>query len=175
MSGQMDEGERGGLASAVRQALGPAVGGFAVLVVLALLMGLIRGDSDDSDPVAVAILFIALGLFAFGLMIAGGFLAAKGLRSESMESGSGVFAVRMAVVLAIVLPVMTLVFGLLAATDTWERDSEPFIGAWLVLALVASVIGGFAPEPGRRGLLVIPFLIGVAALVLVLSEATGIT
>lgn len=70
---------------------------------------------------------------------------------------------------------MAATFGVLAATDTWEGDSEPFLAAWLVLALTASLVGAFAPEPGRRGLLVFPFLLGTAALVLFVSEMTGLT
>ena len=70
---------------------------------------------------------------------------------------------------------MTITLGLLAATDTWERDSEPFLGVWVVLAVVACVIGALAPEPGRRGLLVLPLLLGTGALILFLSEAIGIT
>ena len=109
------------------------------------------------------------------MMIYAGFRAANSLRMIPLETGAGKLAVRMAVVLAVLLAVMTITLGLLAATDTWEQDSEPFLGAWVILALVASVVGAFAPEAGRRGLLVLPFLLGFAALVLLLSELTGIT
>ena len=175
ISNQMDGNTGNGLAPNVKESVGLALGGFGGLVLLAVLIALFRGDSDDSAPVVLTIILIFVGVAAYGSMIAGGILAAIALRSGPMESGPGLFAVRMAVILAIVLPIMALTLGLLAVTDTWERDSEPFIGPWLLLALVTSLVGAFSREPGRRGLLVFPFLVGVAAVVLLLSELTGIS
>ena len=167
--------DRRGMAPEVKEPVGLALAGFAGLVLLAVLIALFRGDSDGSDPVIVVLLVAIVGVAAYGLMIAGGILAAIALKSGEMESGPGRMAVRLAVALAIVLPVMALIFGLLAATNTWEGDSEPFLGTWVALALITSLVGVFAPEPGRRGLLVFPFLVGVAAVVLLISELTGIT
>ena len=160
------------LAPDVRRALGPALLGFLALVLLAVLNILFRDDWDGSFA---ALLVVALVIASLGTMIDSGFRAAKALRSKPMDSGTGKSAVRMAVVLAAVLAVMTLTLGLLAVTDTWEGDSEPFIGIWVALALAVSAVAAFAPEPGRRGLLVLPFMLGVAAFVLLFSEVTGIT
>lgn len=163
------------ISSDVKKAVGLALTGFAGLVLLAVLIAVLRGDSDESPPAVQLVLFFIVGVTAYGLMIVGGILAAIALRSGEMESGSGRMAVRLAVALAVVLPVMALIFGLLALTNTWEGDSEPFLGTWVALALIASLIGVFAPEPGRRGLLVFPLLVGVAAVVLLISEFTGLT
>jgi hypothetical protein len=140
-----------------------------------VVIALFRGDSEESDPALLGVALFILGALAFGTMIAAGFLAARALRAKPMESGAGRLAVRMGIALAVFLPAMALVLGLLAKTGTWESDSEPFLGTWVALALIASLIGVFAPEPGRRGLLVFPLLIGVAGLVLFFSEVTGIT
>ena len=121
------------------------------------------------------VILVAVGLIGYGLMIAGGFMATVELRTGPMESGSGRFLVRCALVLALALPAMALLFGLLAVTDIWEGDSGPFLLVWIALALITSVAGAFAPEPGRRGLVVFPLLVGVAAFVLLLSELTGLT
>lgn len=175
MSESLDGAGSEGLAPDVKWALGPALLGFLALVLLAVINVFFRGDGDESTPTVVAVLLFILGVVAFGTMVAAGFRAASALRSGSMVSGAGRFAVRLAVVLAVVLAAMALILGLLAKTGTWEQDSEPFLGVWVLLALVAAVIGAFSPEPGRRGLLILPFLIGVAALVLFLSEVTGVT
>lgn len=164
-----------GIAPGVRKPIGLAVTGFAGLVLLAVLIALLRGDSDDSTPVVLKVILVAVGVIAYGLMIAGGFMATVELRAGSMESGSGRFLVRCALVLALALPAMALLFRLLSVTDIWEGDSGPFLLVWITLALITSVAGAFTPEPGRRGLVVFPFLVGVAALVLLLSELTGLT
>lgn len=175
MSEQVDGSTTKGLAPDVKRALLPALIGFVALVLIAVFNVLFRDEPNDSTPAVLGVAVAVLLVVAMGTMVAAGFRAAKGLRTISLESGPGRFAVGMAVVLAVMLAVMTITLGLLATTDTWEQDSEPFIGIWVVLALVASLIGAFAPEPGRRGLLVFPFLIGIAALMLFISEALGIT
>lgn len=175
MSEQLDGSTTKGLAPDLKRALVPAIIGFVALVLVAVLNVSFRDEPNDSTPVVLAVAVVVLLVLALGTMIAAGFRAANSLRLIPLETGAGRFAVRMAVVLAVLLAVMTITLGLLAATDTWEQDSEPFIGTWVLLALAASLIGAFAPEPGRRGLLVFPFLIGFAALMLFISEALGIT
>ena len=175
MSEPMDPSRNEGLAPDVKRALGPAIIGFVALVLLAVLNVVFRDEPDDSTPVVLGVVVAVLLVVAMGTMVAAGFRAGNSLRLIPLETGAGRFAVGMAVVLAVLLAVMTITLGLLATTDTWEQDSEPFLGSWVILALIASVVGALAPEPGRRGLLVLPFLIGFAALMLFISEALGIT
>ena len=173
MSNEGDEPMGRSLAPDVKRALAPGLAGFVGLVLLAFLNVFLR--DDDSGGSAITVVAVAVAIIVLGAMVVGGYRAGKAFREIPLESGVGRFAVRMAVALAVVLVVLVVTFGILAATDTWERDSEPFLGFWVVLALVASLIGAFAPEPGRRGLLILPFLLGVGALVLLLSEVTGIS
>jgi len=156
-----------------RRALRLSVGGFLLLVLLAVLTGLVRGDSDRPDPAAAKVLFSVLGLLAVGLMAAGGVIAWRELRAEPPESGRGQLAFRAAVGVSGALPLLVLALVLLDAADAYRGDSEAFLGIWLLAAVVVAVLGGSAPEPGHRGLLVIPLIIGTGAIVLVLSEALG--
>ena len=42
---------------------------------------------------------------------------------------------------------------------------------WMLAGLAAAVLGATAPEPGRRGLLVLPFMLGALVLVVWVAEA----
>jgi FtsH-binding integral membrane protein len=171
----MEEAKIRRLSPDVRQALLLALAGFASLVLFAVLLAVFRGGSDESTPTVLEVALVALGVIAFATMILAGVKAASSLRAGPMMTRSGRLAVGAALAVAALLVAMAATFGFLAATDTWEGDSEPFLATWLILALAASLAGAFAREPGRRGLLILPFLLGTAALVLFLSEITGLT
>jgi hypothetical protein len=167
------ESQEGG--SALKRAWQLMASGLALLFLLALVINLIRGGSDQSDPLAAKILFSMLGLLSAGLLAAGGLTAWKGLSSRPLESITGRRSFALARVAIVLLPVIVFTLGLLAALDAYGGDSEPFLAVWLLVAIAASILGGVAPEPGRRGLLVIPLMLGVAAVVLLLSEILGIS
>ena len=47
----------------------------------------------------------------------------------------------------------------------------PLVPLWMLAGLAAAVLGATAPEPGRRGLLVLPFMLGALVLVVWIAEA----
>ena len=160
---------------AVRRSLMLTAAGVGFFFLTAVAISLIRGDSDASDPLGAKILFSALALLAVGAMVGGAVVAWRALRSSPLHSPRGVLSMRITLVVICVLPVMVAVLGLLSVLGVYEGDSLPFLAAWLLVATIASLLGASAPEPGRRGLMVVSLILGVAALVLALSEATGIS
>ena len=149
--------------------------GLVLFFLTAFVIDLVRGDSDESDPFVATVLFSMLLLLMAGLLAAGGATAWKGLSSRPLVSTLGRRAFALALVAVVLLPVIVFVLGLLDALGTYEGDSEPFLAVWLMLSLVASILGGIAPEPGHRGLLVVPLILGAAAIVLLFSEILGIS
>jgi hypothetical protein len=70
--------------------------------------------------------------------------------------------------LAVAVYLLLRLFGL----ELEEGWGQPIVPFWLAIGLIAAVLGAAAPETKRRGLLVIPLMIGAFALVFVVGEVT---
>ena len=164
--------------SELRRALRLMGFGIALFVLTGVAIGFLRGDSDQIRPVSetgTTIIASVLGLGAVGLMAWGGAVAWKSLTSKPLTSGFGRTVVRTAFALAALLPVIVFALWLVSAVSDGEGPTVPIIGAWLLALIGTSIAGATAPEPGRRGLLVLPLLVATAAVVLALSELLQIS
>ncbi|MFA9271595.1 hypothetical protein LRS13_07000 [Svornostia abyssi] len=120
------------------------------------------GDGFFADPLPAL-----LALAAFGVAIAAGLVAARALIRDPLQTGRGRWALRLALGLTASFPVL---WGITLAFDLGADWLESVIPLQLLAGLGAAGLGATAPEPGRRGLLLIPFVIGVAALAFFLGD-----
>ena len=164
--------------SDLRKALRLMGFGIALFVLTGVAIGFLRGDSDQIRPISetgTTIIASVLGLGAVGLMAWGGVVAGRSLTSKPLTSGCGTAVTRVAFVLAALLPVIVFALWLVTAVSDGEGPTVSIIGAWLLAVVGTSIAGAIAPEPGRRGLLVLPLLVATAAVVLALSELLQIS
>ena len=164
--------------SDLRRALRLMGFGIALFLLTAVVVGFLRGDSDQIRSVSetgTTIIASVLGVGTVGLMAWGGVVAGKSLTSRPLSSERGRVVSRTAFVLVVLLPLIVFCLWLVTAVSDGEGPTVPIIGAWLVAVIVTSIAGAMAPEPGRRGLLVLPLLVGAAVVVLLLSELLQIS
>lgn len=123
-----------------------------------------RGPDDGffSDPLPAL-----LALAAFGVAIAAGVVAAQALIREPLQTSRGHWALRLALGLTASFPV---VWGITLAFDLDADWLDSVIPLQVLVGLATAGLGATAREPGRRGLLLIPFVIGVAALAFFLGD-----
>jgi hypothetical protein len=126
-----------------------------------------RGRQDDgffTDPLPDG-----LAVLAFAAAIAAGAVAAWALVREPPRTRAGRWALGLAIAFVLSFPVLGLLTEVLGLEHGW---AEPVVRPALPLAtaLGAMVLGAFAREPGRRGLLFIPLLIGASALIFFLGD-----
>jgi hypothetical protein len=79
----------------------------------------------------------------------------------------------LALVNALLLPVVGLsvvAVARLIGADLPDGWGEPIVPVWLATGLGAAALGAAAKERGRRGLLVVPFMIGAFVLIFWLGE-----
>lgn len=145
-----------------------------LLFVCTFTLARSRGEGDIpnetffSDPVPAVLL-----LAAATVAIAAGIVAAVSLARARLESRAGRWATRLALVNALVMPVVGLsvtAVAWLAGYDLPEGWGQPIAPFWLATGLAAAVLGVVAKEPGRRGVLVVPFMIGAFVLTFWLGE-----
>ncbi len=135
-----------------------------------MLIVVLRGPEDTSSTdtfgEVVRALF-PLMLAATGLIV-GGALALCSLVRRPLQTATGKWGLRFAVANALAMPVLVVSGTIIAAVlgfELGEGWGEPIAPFWLILGLTAAVLGIAAREPGRRGLLLIPFMAGAAVLV----------
>jgi hypothetical protein len=68
----------------------------------------------------------------------------------------------------VAFPVMAAAW--LAGYDLPDGWGQPIMPVWMATGLVAAVLGVVAKESGRRGILVIPFMLGALVLTFSLGE-----
>ncbi len=133
-----------------------------------------RGAEDTpnetffSDPATAALM-----LTAATIAIAAGTVAGVSLARARLESRAGRWATRLALVNALAMPVVGLSVmagAWLVGYDLPEGWGQPIAPVWLAAGLAAAVLGVVAKEPARRGVLVVPFMIGAFVLTFWLGE-----
>ena len=141
--------------------------GVAAFVAAVLVIGS-RGPQDTSDKGFFADpLPAGLMVLAFAAVIAAGAAAALALVRRPLGTRAGRWAIGLAIAFVVSFPVLGLVSEVLDLKQGW---AEPVVPILFLTALGAIVLGAAAREPGRRGLLLIPFLIGASALIFALGE-----
>lgn len=141
------------------------------LVVAALVAYVVvtggRGRQDDgffADPLPDG-----LAVLALAAAIAAGTVAAWALVREPPRTRAGRWALGLAIAFVVSFPVLGLLTEALGLEHGWaEAAVRPTI--LLVSGFGAMVLGAVAHEPGRRGLLFIPLLIGASALIFFLYD-----
>ena len=128
-----------------------------------------QGKGFFAEPLP-AVLLIAAALS----VIASGVLALVDLLVHRLSTGPGKWAFRLAIVNCLLQPLTVVIYLLLRlfGLELEEGWGQPIVPFWLAIGLVAAVLGAVAPETKRRGLLVIPLMIGAFALVFVVGEIT---
>jgi len=124
------------------------------------------GRQDDgffTDPLPDG-----LAVLAFAAAIAAGAVAAWALVREPPRTRAGRWALGLAIAFVVSFPVLGLLTEALGHEQGWAP--EPVVPLLFAMALGAMVLGAFAREPGRRGLLLIPLLIGASALIFFLGD-----
>jgi hypothetical protein len=137
--------------------------GFDGLVLAALVAYVMvtggHGRQDDgffADPVPDG-----LAVLALAAAIAAGAVAAGALVREPPRTRAGRWAVGLAIAFTLSFPVLGLITAALGLEQGW---AEPVVPLQMAAALGAMLLGAVAREPDRRGLLLIPLVIGASAL-----------
>jgi hypothetical protein len=150
--------------------------GVAVVLFVIVILLVTSGPPDEpqgkgffAEPLP-AVLLIAAALS----VIASGVLALVDLLVHRLSTGTGKWAFRLAIVNCLLQPLSVAVYLilLLFGLELEEGWGQPIVPFWLAIGLVAAVLGAVAPETRRRGLLVIPLMIGAFALIFVVGEIT---
>jgi hypothetical protein len=123
-----------------------------------------------SEPVPAVLLILAAVA-----VIASAVTALIDLMGHRLTSTRGKWAFRLAIVNCLLLPVTALAVTAIAALGGFELEEgwgQPIMPVWFVVGFIATVLGATAPEPRRRGVLVLPLMIGAFAFVFVVGEIT---
>ena len=137
----------------------------AALVTYVVVTG---GSGRQDDGFFTDPLPDGLAVLAFAAAIAAGAVAAWALLREPPRSRAGHWALGLAIAFVVSFPVLGLLTEALGREQGWAP--EPVVPLLVATVLGAMVLGAFAPEPGRRGLLFIPLLIGASALIFFLGD-----
>jgi hypothetical protein len=108
-----------------------------------------------------------LAVLALAAAIGAGAIAAGALVREPPRTRAGRWAVGMAIAFTLSFPVLGLITAALGLEQGW---AEPVVPLQMAAALGAMLLGAVAREPDRRGLLLIPLVIGASALMLFLVD-----
>lgn len=129
------------------------------------------GDGPEtffSDPLPAVLL-----VSAASIAILAGAVAMGSLVRTPLKTRAGLWATRLAVTSAVLVPVIGVVVtavAWLAGLDLPDGWGQPLAPVWLVTSFAAGVLGVVAREPGRRGILVLPFMVGAFVLVFWIGE-----
>ncbi len=122
-----------------------------------------RDDGFFADPVPDG-----LAVLALAAAICGGAVAAAALLREPPRTRAGRWALGLAIAFTVSFPVLGLITAVLRLDQGW---AEPVAAPLqIAVALGAIVLGALAREPQRRGLLLIPLVIGASALMFFLTD-----
>jgi hypothetical protein len=140
------------------------------LTVAALVAYLVvtggAGREDDgffTDPLPDG-----LAVLALAAAIAAGAVAAWALVRDPPRTRAGRWALGLAICFVVSFPVLGLLTEALGLDQGWAPG--PVVPLLAATALAAMVLGAFAREPERRGLLFIPLMIGASALIFFLGD-----
>ncbi len=126
------------------------------------------GEGFFSDPVHFTPMVLAAAA-----LIAAGVVAAVSLWKSPLQSRAGRWATRFGLVFALMNPAVLVPVSAIAwviGYDLPQYWAEPLGPLWLLSGLVAVVLGAVAREPGRRGALLVPFVIGAFVVTFALGE-----
>jgi hypothetical protein len=152
------------------------LGSSVVLFVAVVLIVTPDGSEGEatggffSDP-APAILMLLAGI----AVISSGATALLDLLGHRLSTGLGRWAFRLALVNCLLIPVAALLVTAIAGLTGAELDEgwgQPIMPIWFIVGAAATVLGAIAPEHRRRGILVLPLMIGTFALVFLIGEFT---
>ena len=108
------------------------------------------------------------------LALAAGVVAVVSLVRHRLVTRTGKCAIGVGLFSALVNPVVVLPAYLIERAvrggEVPGDWGEPYSFVWLASIVVAIILGAAAPEPGRRGLLVAPAVIGAFVLTFVIGE-----
>jgi hypothetical protein len=155
-----------------------ALDGLALALLLTFFVILATSDREplrDQEFFAEP-LYAALVLAAAVSGLAGGVIATASLLRTAPRTRQGRWAVRLAVVNALITPVVAAVVATiawLAGFDLPDGWGQPIAPIWLATGVSALVLGVTAKEPGRRSLLVIPVMIGASVATFAGGEIIG--
>jgi multisubunit Na+/H+ antiporter MnhC subunit len=147
----------------------------AILLFTGAFTHLVSRDPQDppnetffSDPLPAVLL-----LTAASVAIAAGVVAGVSLWRTRLRTRAGRWATRLALANTLFLPVL----GVAGITGAWlvgydlpDGWGQPFVPLWMATGVAAAILGVVAKEPGRRGILVIPSMIGAFVLIFWLGE-----
>lgn len=152
-----------------------ALDGAAVLLV-AIASGVVSAwPPREAGPAAgvgwsTAILMALAGALA----LAAGVVAVVSLSRRRLVTRTGKWAIGVGLFSALINPVVVLPAYLIERAirggEVPGDWGEPYSFIWLASILVAIILGLVAREPGRRGLLVIPAVIGAFVLTFIIGE-----
>ena len=161
----------------VRSPLIPFVLLAAAVVLFVIVTILVRAGPPDepqekgffADPLPAILLMLAAVS-----VISSGAIALIDLLADRLTTRPGRWAFRLAVVNALLQPLMGVAYVLatLLGFDLEQGWGQPIVPFWMAIGLVAAVLGILAPEARRRGTLVIPLMIGAFALTFAIGEIT---
>lgn len=151
--------------------------GSSVLLFLAVALVVSTGQPENeatgsffSEPIP-AILMILAGV----AIISSGLAALIDLLGHRLSTGPGKWAFRLAILNCLMLPVAALsvtAVAWLVGAKLGEGWGQPIMPVWFASGALATVLGAAAPEDRRRGILVLPLMIGAFALVFLIGEFT---
>ena len=141
--------------------------GLAVAALVAYVV-VTEGGGRQDDGFFTDPLPDGLAVLAVGAAIAAGAVAAWALVREPPQTRAGRWALGLAVAFVVSFPVLGLLTEALGSEQGWAPG--PVVPLMSAAALGAMVLGAFAHEPGRRGLLFIPLMIGASALIFLLGD-----
>jgi hypothetical protein len=155
--------------------VGLALDGVAIALFVTLFVVLVSSDREAArdegffaEPVLAA---LALGAFAAALVA--GVIAAASLLRVPLRTRAGRWAVRLAAVNVLIIPVVAvpvMTIAWIAGYELPEGWGEPISLIWQLTGVSALVLGVTAKEPGRRGVLVILVMIGAGVATFAVGE-----
>jgi len=135
------------------------------LALAALLVAVVLIENEEGPEQGTAVSIFA-GL-AFAAAIAAGGLTVLALVRDPLRSGAGRRALGVVACITASFPLLGLATAVFDLDEGW---AEPVLPFQLAAALGAVVLGARADEPQRRGLLLIPLVIGAGALMFVVTD-----
>ena len=146
-----------------------AVANFVIaqLLIFSRSPGPPSGSGFFADPLPAALMVVAGSCF-----VAGGVVAAVGLIRAPLKSARGRWAVRCSIFNILLLPGFGVAAGIasLVGIPMPNGWGEPFVPIWLGSGLAAIALALAASQERLRSVLVLPLLIGAAALTFWLGE-----
>jgi hypothetical protein len=153
-------------------ALLDCVGAACFSLGLVLLLGLRERQSKPEGGFLADMPGSALMAVAVLLPVVAAGIAAVSLWRDRLESREGRWAVRLTIGAAIFLPLLGTIQGLseLAGHRLPQGWGQPLVPIWLLSMGAVAVLAIRAPDPGRRGMLAIPLVLGAAILAFVTGD-----